>query len=138
MAGGFAALFLGALFGTGLVVGGMTQPSKVIGFLDVAGDWDPSLLFVMGGAVLVYLATFRWISGRSAPVLGTSFALPRSRRVDRSLVLGSALFGVGWGLAGFCPGPALVSMGSFGIEALVFTAAMFGGFLVHRLVTPKS
>ena len=130
---------LGALFGSGLVLGGMTQPSKVIGFLDVFGDWDPSLLCVMGGGVLVYLAAFRSIARRNAPVMGSSFTPPMRRAVDARLVMGAVVFGVGWGLAGFCPGPALVSVGSLSTQALVFTLAMFAGFGLHRLfLAPKN
>ena len=139
MVRGVMAFFLGGLFGLGLVIGGMTQPSKVIGFLDVFGNWDPSLAFVMGGGVAVYFVVFRWASRRNAPVLAPTFALPPRAAIDGRLVLGSAVFGIGWGLAGFCPGPALVSVGSLGAPALVFTAAMFAGFLAHRLLLrPKN
>lgn len=122
------ALFWGALFGVGLVFSGMTQPGKVIGFLDVAGDWDPSLAFVMGGAIAVHATLRRLVIRREKPLLFPSFAQPAAgRRTDSQLVLGSAVFGVGWGLAGYCPGPALVASGSGSREALIVTAAMLLG-----------
>lgn len=117
----------GALFGVGLVVAGMTQPARVIGFLDVGGAWDPTLAFVMGGAVVVYAIASRWILGhRREPWFDGRFQLPTRRDLDRPLILGAALFGIGWGLAGLCPGPALVSAASSG-EALVFVAMMLVG-----------
>jgi uncharacterized membrane protein YedE/YeeE len=127
-----AAFGAGVLFAIGLVLGGMTQPSKVIGFLDVAGDWDPSLAFVMGGAIAVFLPLFRLIQRRSGPVCGVKFAVPTRRDIDKPLLLGSGLFGIGWGLAGYCPGPAMTSLGSLAPEAMLFTAAMIGGFGLKR------
>ena len=104
-----SSLLLGVLFGLGLIVAGMTDPAKVIGFLDLAGAWDPSLGFVMGGAILVGLAGFALAKKRSTSFLGNPMQLPTSRDTDKRLVMGSLLFGAGWGLAGFCPGPAIVS-----------------------------
>ncbi|MGH8649672.1 MAG: DUF6691 family protein, partial [Burkholderiales bacterium] len=102
----------GLLFGTGLIISGMTDPSKIIGFLDVAGAWDPSLAFVMGGAVLVGFIAFRFARRRTASFLGGAMHLPNTRQIDRPLILGSLAFGVGWGLAGYCPGPAVVAFGA--------------------------
>lgn len=103
------ALLSGALFGLGLAVSGMADPRKVIGFLDVTGDWDPTLALVMGGALLVVVPAFRAIFGRRRPVLAEDFELPSNKEIDTRLLGGSALFGVGWGLSGFCPGPAVVA-----------------------------
>src|SRR5204863_150720 len=107
-----AAFAAGLVFGIGLLLSGMTDPGKVIGFLDVAGAWDPSLAFVMGGAVLVGLAGFGLARKRARTFFGGAMHLPQNRDIDRRLVAGSVVFGIGWGLAGFCPGPALVSFGS--------------------------
>jgi len=132
----FFALLAGALFAVGLVLSGMTQPAKIIGFLNVAGlvdparfgRWDPSLAFVMGGALLVTLVAFAVTPrpGRK-PWLAESFQLPTRRDIDARLVLGAALFGIGWGLAGYCPGPALASVLTGGLDALVFVAALAAG-----------
>lgn len=128
------AAVAGALFAVGLLVSGMTQPAKVVAFLDVAGAWDPSLAFVMGGAMVVYaLAAWR-IRGRGAPWFDRGFHLPTRRDVDRPLVLGSAIFGIGWGLGGLCPGPALVSAAAGSGAAAAFVAAMLAGMAAqHRL-----
>ena len=132
----FFALFAGALFALGLVLSGMTQPARIIGFLNVAGlvdparfgRWDPSLAFVMGGALLVSLVAFAVTPrpGRK-PWLADSFQLPTRRDIDARLLLGAALFGVGWGLAGYCPGPALASVLTGGLDALVFVASLAVG-----------
>jgi uncharacterized protein len=122
----------GALFGAGLLVAGMTQPARVIGFLDVLGRWDPTLAFVMAGAVTVYAVAFRLIRRRGNAWFETTFHVPDRRDIDRDLVVGAALFGIGWGLAGLCPGPALVSAAG-NAEVIVFVAAMLGGTLVAGL-----
>lgn len=127
------AFVTGLVFALGLALAGMTDPMKVIGFLDVAGAWDPSLAFVMGGAVLVYGLLSRFITRRDAPLLDARFFLPTRRDIDARLVAGAALFGVGWGLGGYCPGPALVSTMSFGTSALVFTAAMLTGMALFSV-----
>jgi uncharacterized protein len=127
----FSAFAAGLVFGVGLIVSGMTDPGKVIGFLDVAGDWDPSLAFVMGGAVLVGFFAFRFAGRRARTFLGGAMQLPHNRDIDKRLLAGSALFGIGWGLAGFCPGPALVSFGSGFGEAALFVVAMLGGMLAY-------
>jgi uncharacterized protein len=121
------ALAGGLLFGVGLAVSGMTQPSKVVGFLDVAGNWDPSLAFVMLGAVLVYFVSNRFVSRRESPLFGARFHLPTRRDLEPKLIGGAALFGVGWGLGGYCPGPGIASLGAGLGTALAFVAAMAAG-----------
>lgn len=120
----------GLLFGAGLSLSGMTRPEKVIGFLNIGGAWDASLMLVMAGAVLVHFAAYRWIRGRSAPVYSTQFAVPTRRDIDLKLLLGAALFGAGWGLGGYCPGPSVVSLGARSGDALVFVMAMLLGTLL--------
>lgn len=115
---------IGLVFGLGLIVSGMTDPGKVLGFLDLAGLWDPSLALVMGGAVLVGLFAFTVARKRTTSVLGGAMQLPTARQIDRRLALGSIAFGVGWGIAGFCPGPAIVSLGTGEPKAVVFVLAM--------------
>lgn len=126
------AFAVGLLFGVGLIVGGMTQPAKVVGFLDVAGDWDPSLAFVMGGAVAVFLPLFRLVRRRNAPVCDARFGIPTRTDIDAPLLVGSGVFGIGWGLGGLCPGPALTAAGALVPNALVFTVAMLAGFAIER------
>ena len=128
------ALFSGVLFGLGLVVSGMVNPVKVLGFLDVAGDWDPTLAFFMGGALLVAVPAFRVILKRPRPVLAEEFDLPAKKDLDARLLAGSALFGVGWGLAGFCPGPAVTALASGLAPAFVFVAAMVAGMALYKRV----
>ena len=125
------ALVSGLVFGLGLAVSGMMYPAKVIGFLDVAGDWDPTLAFVMIGALLVAVPAYRFIPKRPRPVLEEGFDLPKKQAVDRPLVLGSALFGIGWGLVGFCPGPAIAALGTGLAPVLAFVAAMLAGMALH-------
>lgn len=128
-----AAALAGLLFGAGLVVAQMTDPNKVLAFLDVTGAWDPSLMLVMGGAVAVTFAGYRWALGRPAPLFDGRFHLPTALAIDGPLLMGSALFGLGWGLAGYCPGPALASIGFGNAEALWMVPAMAAGAAVHRL-----
>lgn len=130
----FVALIAGLIFGIGLIVSGMTDPSKVIGFLDLAGNWNPSLALVMGGAILVGLVAFRVAAGRKTSLLGDAMRLPGATRIDRRLVLGGLAFGAGWGLAGFCPGPALASLASGGAKPLIFSAAMLAGMAIFELL----
>jgi uncharacterized membrane protein YedE/YeeE len=120
----------GALFGAGLLLGGMTDPRKVIGFLDVAGAWDASLAFVMFGAVAVHFFAYRWVQGSAAPLFADAFAIPGLRHIDTRLIGGAAVFGVGWGLAGYCPGPGLVALGAGSPDALVFVVTMLLGMLL--------
>jgi uncharacterized membrane protein YedE/YeeE len=124
---------VGLLFGLGLILAGMTDPGKVLGFLDLAGAWDPSLAFVMGGAIAVGLFAFALARTRTQAFLGNAMQLPNRRDIDTPLIVGSLVFGVGWGLAGFCPGPALVSAGAGQLQAWVFTLAMLAGMAVHVL-----
>ncbi len=128
---------IGVLFGLGLMISGMTNPAKILAFLDLAGACDPSLIFVMGGAVLVGLIAFYLAKNRTQSFLGGAMHIPTRRDIDRPLLIGSAMFGVGWGLAGFCPGPALVSLGSGEVKALVFVVAMLGGMLLFDFVGQK-
>ena len=129
-----SALIVGLVFGIGLIVSGMTDPSKVLGFLDPAGNWDPSLAFVMGGAILVGLLAFRVAGRRERSLLGEAMRLPTATRIDRRLVLGSLAFGAGWGLAGYCPGPALASLAAGGSKPLIFTLAMLAGMGLFELL----
>lgn len=124
----------GLIFGIGLIISGMTDPAKVLAFLDLAGSWDPSLAFVMGGAIVVGLVPFTIAKRRTTTLLGTPMQLPGRRDIDRRLVLGSLAFGAGWGLAGFCPGPALVSVAMLTSEAAVFTAAMLTGMALYEVL----
>ena len=121
----------GLVFGIGLIVSGMSNPAKVIGFLDVAGNWDPSLAFVMGGAIGVGMVAFAFAKRRVKSFFGGAMHLPQTQDIDKRLVLGGLVFGVGWGLAGFCPGPALVALGAGYAKAAWFVLAMIGGMLVH-------
>ena len=126
--------FVGLLFGTGLILAGMTDPSKVLGFLDLAGLWDPSLAFVMGGGILVGLGAFAIAKKRRTTLLGEALQLPTSTAIDRQLIGGGLLFGAGWGLAGFCPGPAIVSLGAGQPKAAVFVVAMLVGMALLSVV----
>ena len=125
---------VGLLFGLGLLLSGMTNPSKVLGFLDLVGAWDPSLALVMGGAILVGFFAFALAKKRSTTFLGGVLRLPTSTQMDKPLVIGSLLFGAGWGLAGFCPGPAVVSMADGQPKALVFVLAMLFGMVGFELM----
>src|SRR5690606_23673061 len=128
------ALLAGLLFGLGLILSGMTDPSKVLGFLDLAGNWDPSLALVMGGALLVGSLVFGVALKRPTSILGDAMRLPTATKIDRRLVLGSLTFGVGWGLAGYCPGPALASLAQGGIKPLLFFVAMLAGMALFELM----
>ena len=123
----FSEFVVGLIFGLGLIVSGMTDPGKVQGFLDLAGLWDPSLAFVLGGAIAVGIFAFALAKKRTRSVLGGAMHLPSAKDIDRRLVIGSLVFGAGWGLAGFCPGPAIVSAGAGQPKALVFVLAMLAG-----------
>lgn len=128
------AFACGLLFGVGLLVSQMSNPAKVIGFLDIAGQWDPSLAFVMAGAVAVFAVLYRAALRRRAPLFDSRFFVPESTRIDASLFSGAAIFGVGWGLSGFCPGPAVVSAGFGDPRVWVFLAAVIVGMLIFRWV----
>lgn len=129
-----AALVSGLLFGAGLAVSQMVNPAKVLGFLDIAGAWDPSLAFVLGGAVAVWAAAFAISRRMRAPLFALGFSIPSRRDIDARLVGGAALFGVGWGLAGYCPGPAVSSLALGHWEPAVFIAAMLAGMFAFRLI----
>lgn len=128
---------VGLLFGLGLLLSGMTDPGKVLGFLDLFGQWDPSLAFVMGGAIVVGFFAFAVAKTRTTNFLGGALSLPKSNVIDKRLVIGSLLFGAGWGLAGFCPGPALVSLAAGQEKALIFVAAMVIGMVGFQLIERK-
>jgi uncharacterized membrane protein YedE/YeeE len=131
------AFAAGLLFGLGLSLGGMTQPAVVLGFLDIFGAWDPRLVFVMAGAVLTTAIGYRLVLRRSRPLLAERFQWPTSRRIDARLIGGAALFGIGWGTAGYCPGPALASLGAGVPALLVLVACMIAGWwLAARLLPP--
>lgn len=132
------ALLAGLVFGIGLIVSGMANPAKVLGFLDLAGAWDPSLAFVMAGAVLVGVVAFALARRRRRSWLGLPMHLPAASAVTLRLVLGSAAFGVGWGLAGFCPGPALVTLGAGYAKAWGFVGAMLAGMAVYEIAERRS
>ena len=132
-----SGLAAGLLFGLGLIVSNMADPEKVIGFLDLAGRWDPSLAFVMAGAVAIGVIAFRVTRRRSRSILGAPMSWPAAARIDRPLIIGSALFGIGWGIAGFCPGPALVTASSGQPKAWLFVLALIAGIGLHSLVTRR-
>jgi uncharacterized membrane protein YedE/YeeE len=128
----FAGFISGLIFGLGLTISGMINPAKVISFLDVAGDWDPSLAFVMLGAVAVTFVGYRGVLRRSQPLFAPTFTLPARRDVDVQLLLGAVIFGVGWGLGGYCPGPALAGLGFGKTGTMAFIAAMLAGMVAAR------
>lgn len=128
------AVIAGALFGLGLAVSGMTDPDKVLNFLDIAGQWDPSLALVMAAALAVAVPGFAWLRRRGSTLDGQPLPAPPDATIDRRLIGGSALFGIGWGLAGYCPGPALASLAHGTVEPLLFVAAMLAGSQVARLL----
>ena len=128
------ALIIGAVFGIGLAIAGMLNPSKVSGFLDVFGDWDPSLAFVMGGGILVNAIGHRFVMKRKAPIQSATFSMATSTNIDKPLVIGSVIFGVGWGLAGLCPGPVVASLLLSGQAMLPFFGLLITGLLVGQIV----
>lgn len=128
----FFALLTGLVFGTGIAVSGMMNPAKVLNFFDIAGSWDPSLAFVMGGALIVTFLGYRLAWRRTAPVFAPKFMLPTAKAIDMQLVGGSSLFGLGWGIAGFCPGAAIPALGTGRWEVFLFLAAVTAGFFLRR------
>jgi uncharacterized membrane protein YedE/YeeE len=132
-----SSLLAGLVFGLGLIVSGMANPAKVLGFLDLAGPWDPSLAFVMAGAIAVGFFAFLLAKKRRLSLLGAEMKLPAAGRIDRRLVAGSLLFGVGWGLAGFCPGPGLVALGMGEPKAAVFVLATLAGMAIFELLEKR-
>jgi len=133
MKAALAALLCGALFGIGLAIARMTDPTVVIGFLDVFGDFDPTLAFVLIGATLTTAVTFHFVTRRSRPIMAGEFQLPATRTIDLPLILGAAIFGVGWGLVGACPAPAIVALGSGAAWAAIFVVAMIAGSRVESM-----
>lgn len=132
----YSQYLIGVLFGLGLIVSGMSNPQKILNFLDITGNWDPSLIFVMGGAVLVGLAGFYVVSKRVESFFGGALHMPTRREITKPLIIGSLIFGAGWGIAGFCPGPAIVAVGFGQLKALVFIIAMLVGmYLCNRFFT---
>jgi uncharacterized membrane protein YedE/YeeE len=137
MKNGLAALVVGFVFAIGLGISGMTQPQKVVGFLDLFGNWDPSLIFVMVGGIIVHFLTYKLIRKRKSPLLSTAWHVPTKKEITPALVIGSVLFGIGWGLGGFCPGPAVTSLASFESKPLIFVLSMLVGMFLFRLVDKK-
>jgi len=133
MAKNLVGLLTGLIFGFGLALSGMTQPEKVLGFLDMAGQWDPSLLFVLGGAVGVTAVAFRFVLRRKTPVLDVRYYFSDKTQIDRSLILGSAMFGLGWGIGGYCPGPAVALLAAPNWELWAFLPAMVLGIFLEKL-----
>lgn len=131
------AFFSALLFGIGLAISGMTLPVKVIGFLDIAGHWDPSLAFVMMGAIAVHRVSYRLIAKRSSPIFAAKFQIPSRRDLDWKLVIGSAIFGLGWGLGGFCPGPAIVGLVTGQTAVLTFVVSMIAGVYLHKFINDR-
>lgn len=132
----FISLLTGMIFGAGLAVSQMMNPAKVLNFLDITGDWDPTLAVVMAAALLVSLPAYRWAHGRKKPLFSDVFRIPARKEIDKPLVLGAAVFGIGWGLAGFCPGPAIAALSTGMTEVLVFFASMVAGMLIFKLTKP--
>lgn len=133
------ALLSGILFGAGLAISGMANPAKVLNFFDIAGTWDPSLALVMAGALAVTLVGYRLVLRRAAPIFAGKFHVPSARHSDMRLVGGAAVFGLGWGLSGFCPGPAIASLTTLSMQPVIFIIAMLAGMLVAKLpVLPKT
>jgi uncharacterized membrane protein YedE/YeeE len=126
------ALLCGIIFGIGLSLSQMINPNKVLNFLDITGKWDPSLIFVMMGALAVAFVSFKWILKRPAPILAESFHISRKSSVDETLILGAAIFGIGWGMSGYCPGPAVAGLGLLSFESVVMVLAIYLGFFTYN------
>ena len=126
----YSQYLIGVLFGVGLIISGMSNPQKILNFLDLAGNWDPSLMFVMAGAILVGLGGFYLVSKRTEAFFGGALHIPTRRDISKPLVIGSLIFGAGWGIAGFCPGPAIVALGAGHLKSLVFILAMLAGMAI--------
>ncbi len=137
MKNSIAALIVGFIFALGLAISGMTQPQKVIGFLDLFGHWDPSLIFVMAGAIFVHFFTYKWIRKRSSPLFSAQWHVPTNREITPALAIGSLLFGIGWGLSGFCPGPAITSLATLNSNIIIFVASMLAGMAIFKQIDKK-
>lgn len=127
-----SAFIVGLIFALGLGIGGMTQPGRVVGFLDIFGNWNPSLLFVMVGALIVHMSLYSLIRKRKTPVFASEFKIPTRTEIDRSLILGSVLFGLGWGLVGYCPAPAMTSIASLKLAPVIFVLSMLSGMVLFN------
>ncbi|MFK8138579.1 MAG: DUF6691 family protein [Bdellovibrionales bacterium] len=134
---GIISFVVGFVFSIGLVVSGMTQPENIINFLDLTGNWDPSLAFVMIGAIGLHFFTFKWILKRKSPLFANKFMVPSRSDIDKNLLLGSALFGIGWGLGGLCPGPAIASLLDGSLEPVLFVGSSLLGMFVVNILKPK-
>ena len=132
-----ASLLSGLLFGFGLIVAGMSNPARVLNFLDFSANWDATLAFVMGGAIAIAAPGIYWVRKRNKPLFADSFDIPTSKVIDSKLITGSAMFGVGWGISGFCPGPAVVAIATMQSDVLLFVGAMVVGMLAQHFVTAK-
>jgi uncharacterized membrane protein YedE/YeeE len=128
------SLLSGIIFGLGLTVSSMTNPAKVIGFLDITGNWDPSLMFVMLGAIAISAPFFYLLRNKNKPLFDSNFEIPTIKNLDKKLVLGASIFGIGWGMVGFCPGPAIASLAFLNPFSIIFVIAMVGGFYMSRFV----
>lgn len=133
-----ASLICGLLFGLGLIISGMSNPARVLNFLDFSANWDATLAFVMGGAILVAAPGIFWVRKRSKPLFANKFDIPTSKTIDAKLILGSAAFGIGWGISGFCPGPAVVAIASLQTDVLLFVGAMIVGMLAQHWLKSKA
>lgn len=133
-----AAFVVGIIFGLGLILSGMTQPQKVISFLDVVGKWDPSLMFVMLSAIPVHFLSYKWIANKESPLLDVKWHYPRKTEITKPLIIGSILFGMGWGLGGFCPGPGIVALGSGSKNVIIFIVTMLLGMWLFKKVEERS
>lgn len=129
-----SALLAGSIFGVGLSLSAMVDPNKIINFLDITGHWDPSLLFVLGGAVMVTLVSYRFIFAQGKPVFDNEFQLPSAFKIDAKLLIGSSLFGIGWGLVGYCPGPVVASLGFGFEEPLIVVGSLLAGMMLHKAI----
>tara|TARA_B100002003_G_C13923775_1_gene449074 strand:+ start:215 stop:628 length:414 start_codon:yes stop_codon:yes gene_type:complete len=128
------SLLSGSIFGFGLTLSSMTNPAKVIGFLDITGNWDPSLMFVMIGAIVISAPIFYLLRNKTKPLFGLNFEIPTIKTLDKQLILGASLFGIGWGMVGFCPGPAIASLALFKPFSIIFVIAMAGGFFMSKFI----
>ncbi len=137
MKNSLTALIVGFIFALGLGISGMTQPQKVFGFLDVFGKWDPSLIFVMIGAIIFHFVSFRVIKKNHKPLFSNDWHVPTKKEITPALIFGSVLFGIGWGLGGYCPGPAITSLASFEMRPIVFVVSMIGGMLLFKMLDSK-
>lgn len=138
MKSALSSFFIGVLFALGLGLAGMTQPQKVVSFLDIFGNWDPSLVFVMVGAIGVHFVLFKLILKRKTPLFSHTFHMPHKSNLDRKLMIGAALFGLGWGLVGYCPAPALTALASFTLQPFIFVLSMLLGMVAHKIFTAKA